>query len=204
MKVSMGDCDLHATDVDLVDRVTGGDREAFAFLLSKYRDYVAGIVARHIPTEDVAETVHNVFVRAYLSLGKFRASGEFRHWLASIAVRTCYDYWRERYRRREIPMASLTEGHREWIETILSEQSTEGYSESPYQEEGLELLNWALGMLSPEDRMVLELVYLQENSIREAAALLGWSTANVKIRSFRARRKLQSLLSREINRGGKK
>lgn len=195
---------MYASDVDLVDRVTGGDREAFALLLAKYRDYVAGIVARHIPPEDVAETVHNVFVRAYLSLGKFRGSGEFRHWLASVAVRTCYDYWRERYRRREIPMGSLTEGHREWVETVLSDRSSNGFRESPYREEALELLNWALDKLSPEDRMVLELVYLQENSIREAAALLGWSITNVKVRSFRARRKLQKLLSHEMNRGEKK
>ncbi len=200
----MGDHAVHANDVELVDRITGGDTEAFSLLLTKYKNYISGIVVRHIPPEDVPEMVHDVFVRAYLSLGNFRGAGEFRHWLASVAVRTCYDYWREHYRRRETPMGSLTEGHRKWVETVLSDRSSEGFQELPYREEALELLNWALDKLSPEDRMVLELVYLQEYSIREAAALLGWSIANVKVRSFRARRKLQRLLTHEMNRGEKK
>jgi len=197
----MGDHAIHASDVELISRITGGDTEAFSLILAKYKDYVSGIVIRHIPSNDMAETVHEVFVRAYLSLGKFKATGEFRHWLASIAVRTCSDYWRERYRRRETPMGCLTERHREWVANVLSGQSVGRFSETAYREEGRELLNWVLDRLPPEDRMVLELVYLQEYSIREAASLLGWSAANVKIRSFRARRKLRKLLSDEMNRG---
>jgi RNA polymerase sigma-70 factor (ECF subfamily) len=57
------------------------------------------------------------------------------------------------------------------------------------------LLDWALAKLSPEDRMVIELVYLEELSVKEAADLLGWSAANVKVRSFRSRKKLHSLIS---------
>lgn len=68
-----------------------------------------------------------------------------------------------------------------------------------FREEGLkkeasELLEWALSKLAPEDRMVIELVYLEGYSGREAANLLGWSVSNVKVRSFRLKRKLKSIL----------
>jgi RNA polymerase sigma-70 factor (ECF subfamily) len=45
--------------------------------------------------------------------------------------------------------------------------------------------------------MVIELVYLEELSVKEAADLLGWSVANVKVRSFRSRKKLENLLKRQ-------
>ncbi len=57
-----------------------------------------------------------------------------------------------------------------------------------------EVLEWALGKLSAEDRMVLELVYLEGLSCKEAAKQLGWTLANVKVRSFRSRNKLKKLL----------
>ncbi len=65
-----------------------------------------------------------------------------------------------------------------------------------------ETLEWALNRLSAEDRMVVELVYLEEFSGKEAATLLGWSVANVKVRVFRARKKLQKLLSRVLDSEG--
>jgi len=46
--------------------------------------------------------------------------------------------------------------------------------------------------------MVLELVHLEGHSVKEAAKLLGWTAANVKVRAFRARNKLKKLLEREI------
>ena len=56
-------------------------------------------------------------------------------------------------------------------------------------------MEWALGKLKPGERMVLELVYLEGLSGKEAADLLGWSVANVKVRSFRSRKKLEKLIS---------
>ena len=56
-------------------------------------------------------------------------------------------------------------------------------------------MDWALDQLTAKDRMVLELVYLEGLSGKEAAGLLGWSVANVKARSFRSRKKLQKLLA---------
>lgn len=182
------------SDSAYITRVLDGDRNAFAFLLKKYKMYVLKIVNRHIPYEDAEEVAHDAFIRVYESLAKFTGSGGFRHWIATIATRTCYDYWRRAYRSKEIAMSSLGDEHREWIERVQVEASGGSIDDIGREIEAREVLDWALARLSPEDRMVLELVYMEGLSVREVADLLGWSTANVKIRSFRSRRKLHKLL----------
>lgn len=183
------------SDVDVIRRVINGDVNAFEFLLKKYREHVLRIVSRHIPHYQVEETAQDVFIRAYQSLPTFGQKSGFKQWVSGIAVRTCYDFWRKHYRTREVPMSSLTEKHQDWLEKTISDQSSDSFSEKGSQKEAGELLDWALDRLSAGDRMVLELIYLEGLSIKEAAELLGWSTANVKIRSFRSRKKLKKLLA---------
>lgn len=155
---------------------------------------VLKIVKKHVPYNDVEETTHDVFLRAYQSLPSFKGKSGFRQWLSSIAVRTCYDFWRKTYRSREVPMSVLTEKHQKWLEEVITEQSEQAIHEKGAQDEARELLDWALERLSAKDRMVMELVYLEGLSGKEAADLLGWSVANVKVRCFRSRKKLEKIL----------
>ena len=186
------------SDVEIVRRVIGGEINAFESLLLRYKDHVLEVVKKHVPYNEVEETAHDVFVRAYQSLSTFKERSSFKQWLSTIAVRACYDFWRKRYRSRELIMSSLTEEHQEWLEKVMSNRSGQSFDDKESQRKARELLDWALDRLSPEDRMVLELVYLEGLSGREAADLLGWSVANVKVRSLRARRKLRNLLARLV------
>jgi RNA polymerase sigma-70 factor, ECF subfamily len=183
------------SDVEIVRRVLDGDVNAFEHLLVKYQEQVLRIVKKHVPYGQVEETAQDVFVRAYQSLSSFKGKSGFLQWLSVIAVRTCYDFWRKRYRSREIAMSTLTEKHQDWLEKVISDQSSRLFDEQSSQKEAREVLNWALDRLSAEDRMVLELVYLEGLSGKEVAELLGWSVANIKIRSHRSRKKLRKLLA---------
>ena len=181
-------------DEEIVRRVIGGDIDAFESILVRHKDRVVDIVRKHVPYHEVEETAHDVFVRAYQSLSTFEERSPFKHWLSAIAVRACYDFWRKRYRSRELPMSSLSEEHQKWLEGVMQDRSDRSFDDRVSQEKARELLAWALDRLSPEDRMVLELVYLEGRSGKEAADLLGWSVSNVKVRSLRARRKLRRLM----------
>ena len=184
-----------SADAEIVRRITDGDVNAYEHLVKKYKRYVFKIVNKHIPYEQVEETAQDVFVRAYQSLPNFKKKSSFKQWLAKITVRTCYDFWRKAYRNRELPMSSLTENQKDWLEKVIADQASQSFYEEGAQKEAAEVLNYALDRMSAEDRMVLELIYLEGLSGKEAAALLGWSVANVKIRSFRARKKLHKLLT---------
>jgi RNA polymerase sigma-70 factor (ECF subfamily) len=175
-----------AEDFDIVRRVTAGDINAFGLLVRKYQGHILSVVGNHLPHNQVEEVAHDVFVKAYQSLLTFKFKGGFKQWLSVIAVRTCYDFWRKEYRTREIPMSSCSEEEQKFLENTLAKP--QGAFQENFLQGAGEFLNRALAKLSPGDRMVLELVYLEGRSNKEAADLLGWSLANVKIRLFRARK----------------
>jgi RNA polymerase sigma-70 factor (ECF subfamily) len=178
--------------LDIIERVLHGDVDRFGELLARYRTHVARIVSRHVPSDRVNEVAHDVFVRAYTGLGGYSTDVPFAHWLSGIAVRTCYDFWRDT-KRGAIPVSALTEEHDAWIERVLTADSEARFQEEAGRREAKEVLEWALSRLSPEHRLVLTLVHLEGHSVREAAKLLGWSTVNVKVRAYRARQALRQV-----------
>ena len=182
-------------DDALVALVLDGRTDAFETLVRRYEAYVFSLVKRHVPSADVEDTAQEAFIRAYRSLPSYQGRGKgFRSWLASITVRTCHDYWRRAYRTPETPLSHLTEDHEAWLDKALAESSLQALEDWGAANQAREVLKEALARLSPGDRMALELVYLEGLSGLEAAERLGWTTANVKVRCFRARRKLESFL----------
>ena len=190
------------SDLDIIRQILDGKVNAFELLLERYQAHVVKIVKKHIPYDQVEEVAHEVFIRAYQSLPTFKNTSDFKHWLSSIAVRTCYDFWRKQYRARELPLSSLPEKQQHWLEAAVSMEAHQAFSEAEDLQKMRELLDRALAQLSPADRMVIELVYLEGYSGKEAAKLLGWSVANVKVRSFRARKKLENVLLKKTSKNG--
>lgn len=181
-------------DAAVIDRVLAGDTNAFELLMIKYEGVVLNRVRRHIPDEARQDVLQDVFIRAYRSLGTCRNKDGFGAWLASIAVRTCYDFWRKRYRRKEMAASTLTTAQQGWLDKMSAQQGSDDYQRQLARKEAREVLEWALSRLSPEDRMVLELVHLQELSVKETAQLLDWSVVNVKVRAHRSRKKLKEII----------
>jgi RNA polymerase sigma-70 factor, ECF subfamily len=188
-------------DSDIIGWVLEGNTDAFEKLLAKYKNYVFSIVNRHIPQDQVEDVSQEVFIRVYQSLRKLKRAESFKTWLSAITLRTCYDFWRKRYRSKEAPVSSLSSEQREWIDRIISDASAEDWEKRGREKEAREVLAWVLAILNPAERMVVDLVYLEGLSSKEAARLLGWSETNVKVRAFRIRQKLKKyLFSKE---GGK-
>lgn len=183
-----------SSDAEIISGVLAGDVNAFELLIERYQTHVFSIVRKHVPKGQADEVAHDVFVRAYQGLAGFSGKSGFSQWLAGIAIRTSYDFWRREYRHKEIPVSQLTDAHREYIENTVSNDSAEIFEQAGRRDEAAEMLEWALNRLSAPERMVLELVYFEEYSHKEAAKLLGWSVANIKVRLHRARKKLTRIL----------
>ena len=54
-----------------------------------------------------------------------------------------------------------------------------------------ELVEKLLAQLKPEDQMVVRMLDLEQKSLAEISAITGWNQTLIKVRAFRARRKLQ-------------
>ena len=185
-------------DQEVIQDVCNGNVDSFEILIRKYQEYVFKIVNRHIPLTDVKEISHQSFINAYRSLHSFKGKTEFRFWLATITIRACHDYWRKRYKREEVNDSQLSESARIRINEFWDSEAENEFNLRERRQALHELLDWALGKLSPDDRMVVSLVHLENRTVSQAAHLLGWSKANVKIRAFRARRKLRKLIEESI------
>ena len=173
---------------EVIRRILGGETQAFAELVRDYSAHVFMIVSHMVSSQEVEEVAHEVFIRAFRDLSGYRAEAPFEHWLSKIAVRTCYDYWRKQRRQKvsAVPEERLAVLEREAQELTSNENAA--------VERAKELLDWAFSHLTPEDRLVFSLLYLDDMSMKEAAQMLGWSVARVKIRSYRARQLMRKRL----------
>jgi RNA polymerase sigma-70 factor, ECF subfamily len=187
-------------DADIVRRTLNGEVNAFELLLHRYKAHALRIIQRRVPTKDVEDVLQEVFIKAYRSLPGFEPDSHFKKWLSAIAVRACCDYWRSARSSRESPMSALSERHQEWLKGVISAASMESAARRARQKEAKEVLAWALDQMPWKDRMVVEMVHLEGLSGRDAANLLGWSVANVKVRAFRGRKRLRTLLFTRLKR----
>ncbi|WP_319542038.1 RNA polymerase sigma factor [uncultured Pseudodesulfovibrio sp.] len=189
-------------DTFIISQVLDGDRNAFALLLERYEGHVSHLVAAHVPGQHVAEVAHDAFIRAYKSLAGYKPLKPFSNWLTTIALRSCHDFWRKRYRNRETPACDMSDDGQQWLENAMAPDSNEIFESQIRQREAREVLAMALEQISPMDRMVLTLTYLEERTIKEAAQMLDISVPNVKIRAYRAKRTLKAFLKRCGIQGG--
>ncbi len=180
----MIDTDDKSADEHLIKAVLSGDDEAFAELIRRHKRKIFLIVAKFARDNDELDDVsQEIFVKMYQGLSKYRGDAPFEHWLSKLAVNACYDMLRKR--RREADKVPL-----ESVEFSLSGSD----SQAGQNRDAWYVLRRALAELSPEDRLVITLLNLEEKSVREISDLTGWTEAKVKVRAFRARRKLKKIL----------
>jgi RNA polymerase sigma-70 factor (ECF subfamily) len=172
-----------------------GDDRAFAQLVRHFKERILRLVARFARNRhDLDEVAQDVFVDAHRNLAKFRGDAPFEHWLCRIATRRCQDYLRRLYRRRWC--SSLDELRDSGFEPA-GDAAGAGATVDPR----VELLRLALRQLHPDHQTILNLLELQDCSVREAAQFTGWSEANVKVRAHRARHALRAAMDKLAKRG---
>src|SRR5436190_4619041 len=180
-----------AHDRELVRRAQREDKEAFEELVRRHQHRVfavaGGIVRRREDVEDVAQ---QVFVKAYFSLKRFDQRAAFSTWLYKITVNECWDMLRKRKVRPLVYEADLSE---EQARQVLS--SAEKSKDQPDISDRLEArqrLERLLDGLDERDRLMLILKEVEGFSIEEIAEVLDLNGNTVKVRLFRARRRVAS------------
>lgn len=169
------------------------DENAARALVAALHPLVIRIVRAHLPRRTMEEDLaQEVFVKLFARLHQYVARDDvpFRHWVARLAVRTCLDALRAERRRPEWRWSDLPEAEVAWLDFILADAAAPPETDATSAREVVEKL---LAQLSPDDRLILTLLDLEQRSVKEIAQLTGWSGTLVKVRAFRARRKLRAL-----------
>ena len=172
-------------------RVRQRDQVASRQLVEHLYPLVIRIVRSHLPRrvaeEDLAQ---DIFLKMFTRLAQYQGNVPFPHWVSRIAVTTCIDQLRAQKRRPEFRWADLSENEAEVLDQVLTDERdvTPGDALA-----ARELVHQLLGQLKPDDRLVIQLLDLEQKTIAEISALTGWNQTLVKVRAFRASRKLQKL-----------
>ena len=177
------------SDTALIDRILGGDISGFSILVDRYKDLAFTLAFRITGIrEDAEEVVQDAFLNAYKGLDRFRQKAKFSTWLYRIV----YNKAVSRKRLKKVQVTSIDEA------TVDNQPSEEFYDAEgeTIHEERTWLLNRAMDSLTGEDRTLVTLYYLNEQTVNEIHAVTGLSRANVKVRLFRARKKLQDVLEK--------
>ena len=176
------------SDIDVINRVLGGDVSGYAVLVDRYKNMAFTIAYRIIgQREDAEEIVQDAFLKAYKNLSRFRRKASFSTWLYRIAYNTAIS----KKRLKKIPQASLDDVPQS---TYAGDEGTmaDRYSDEAEKER---ILEKALGCLNETEKTLVTLYYLNESNIDEIHQITGLSKSNVKVRLFRARKKLQTFMS---------
>ena len=181
-------------DLAAIRQCLDGDSEAFRQLVVAHQNAVAAMMWRFTrDPQTQEELVQDVFVEAYLSLGNYKGRAPFSHYLARIATRVGYRFWKRQARERKRQQINLTE----LAEQVQRAQAAaESVGETLEPAEAGELLYRLMDELPPRDRLVLSLRYVEEKDVEETARLTGWSETMVKVQTWRARNKLKKMVER--------
>ncbi len=183
----MDDVTQENSDRSLIIATLSGDDEAFALLITRYKGRIFRLASRFARDNDELEDIcQESFIKAYENLENFRHAAPFEHWITKITVRSCHDALRARRHEK----LSQT-----WDELSLELQDKAESMRSEARQ-AREFLKWAMGFLTPDERLVLTLLELEGMTIRETAEMTGWSETNVKVRGFRARQSLKKILEK--------
>jgi len=173
----------------LLARIRSGALDDFGEIIQQHHQQVFKILYRYERDAGlVADLAQETFLKAWQGLDQFDGRAPFSHWLSRIAVRVALDHLRKRRRlKNEVPLADLGEDALDWLRSD-QERSR------PCARDAREILELAMRELSPEERLVITLLEIEERSVKEISALLGSSGVAVRVRAFRARAKLKKAL----------
>jgi RNA polymerase sigma factor (sigma-70 family) len=170
-------------DMMLIGQVLQGDDTAYARLVDQYKDrlfhYLLGMIGERQDAEDLAQ---EVFIKAYFHLGTYSGSSTFWTWLYRIAYNHCIDEFRRRKRK---PFSYPITG----LERADAAKSPE---QALLRKERQELLQEHVLELPEDYRAVFILRHTRQLSCREIGDLLDIEEETVRIRLYRARKKLQA------------
>lgn len=193
-----------ALDLDLARQAQDGDESAFAEIVRRYSPRVFSVASKFFRQRPlVEEAAQEVFLKAYTQLGTFEGRGSFEGWLTRIATNTCLNMVRGAKRRPEFTVSDLTEDEHGWLE----QQTASDGLEQPSIENSVvaaDLADRLLAVLPPEDQQALLMIDGEQASIKEVAEATGWSESKVKVRAFRARRKLREAMEKLLDHRKKK
>jgi len=183
----------HDKDIVWIEKWLAGDQQAFRQLVVNHKDMIYtiayNILKNAVEAEDVAQMV---FIKAFQKIDSFKRTALFSTWLYRIAYNLSISELRKRNRQ-------LIEADSLYVAKLASTTMDADNEGLEKEEEANQLLK-ALDRLEAEERALISLYYIQDQSVEQISLITGLGQSNVKTKMFRIRKKLHTLLlSQKLN-----
>ncbi len=185
---------MNPTDSELLKRHQEGDSDAFPLIMKAYLKPIYHFAFHFTREEGSAEDIaQETFIKAWKHLDRFNAEKKFKTWIFAIAKNTAYDYLKK---KRAIPFSSFEDDDGENpIEAIDDEKLL---PDSLFEKKEIAAtLAQALEQISPPNRALLTLRYIEDFSLEEISEILGEPYNTIKSRHGRALKSLKDVILRD-------
>jgi RNA polymerase sigma-70 factor (ECF subfamily) len=174
-------------DLQYIKKVTAGERNAFRFLVDKYKDKALAVAYRMVKDQDIAEdVVQDAFVKAYNNLSKFRQDAQFRTWFMRIVVNEAIQIIRhQKVRQKSEPD----------IKEFIEETEVNATFNELQKLDQQHIIATVFNQLPAREALVLQLFYLDELSLKEMKDVTLMKTNHLKVLLHRARKHFYELLA---------
>jgi RNA polymerase sigma-70 factor (ECF subfamily) len=189
-------------DRDLIRRCQEGEEAAFESLVAKYQRELFHLVSWHVGSSaDAEDLVQEIFCKIYFSLQRFDNDRPFYPWLRRVAINQCYDELRRVRRRKVLKFTELNEQENRALERLTaSSDAASAAPEADKEDELRVLMQKILDRMPEKQRMVIVLRDLKQIPYEEMAEIMKCSKQAVRLKVFRARARLRTLLQRALRR----
>jgi RNA polymerase sigma-70 factor (ECF subfamily) len=175
---------------DCVQQVRDGDEDAARTLMERLYPLIAKLVRAHRPRRtSEQDLIQTVYMKVFSRLDQYSGLVPIEHWVSRITINTCLNQMDAERIRPEWRWSDFSEDEQRALECAATAE--ERNIDNSMAGEVVERL---LQLLQPADRLVIQLLHLEEKSLNEIAQMTGWTIPMIKVRAFRARKKLRKHL----------
>ena len=176
----------HIEDQFYLNKVLSGDPASYAFLVNRYKDMVYSIALKILrDADDAQDLAQECFITAYQQLHKYQGRSKFSTWLYTIAYRAAVTQLRQNKLNTTFMGDSINE---------VSDNTGNHFEQLQSKQVGRQVRN-AIDRLPQTEALLVTLYYINDLPVKEIQEITGLSTPNIKIKLFRARKKLAQQLA---------
>lgn len=178
-------------DQHYINQIIEGNTNAFSVLVNQYKDLVFTLAFKMLKNKEEAEEIsQDTFIKTFNSINKFKGDSKFSTWIYKITYNTCLDSLKKGKKDNNIVfIEDFNEYQVKVIENIL---------ENIDEKERNQKIQECLQLLPSEEAFLLTLYYFDDQSIDEIAKVIDCNANNVKIKLYRSRKKLASILKEQL------
>lgn len=175
----------------IINQIIGGDTQAFAVLVDRYKDLVFTLAIRMLKNREEAEEVsQDTFIKVFKALPKFKGESKLSTWVYKVAYNTCLDRIKKNKNRyNEVALDSFSEHQIKTVDNALHALE---------EKEQQQAIQDCLQQLASKDSFLLTLFYFEELSLEEISKVANMEANTVKVNIHRARKRLANILKQRL------